>query len=231
MAIDLSWVDAAIREAVGRFWSDRGAKGVRSGGHLKGFDDLIQRALEAGGLEGFELHKGRAASVLPGHFRPTKEWDLVATHRGRLIAAVELKSQVESFGKNLNNRTEEALGSAVDLGHAVKEAAWSGFYRPFVGYMMLLSDDKAVLTVNRLPKVVRVDGFGIDPVFNGSTYRARYIELCRRMVEAGLYTHAAIITSQPGSRTFEEPDARVGMRQFLQSLAAHAAAMCPIPGG
>lgn len=228
MSIDLSWADSAIRQAVQRFWKDRDAKGVRSGGHLKGFDDLIQRALAAGGLQGVELHKGRTASVLPGHFRPTKEWDVVATHRGRLIAAVELKSQVESFGKNLNNRTEEALGSAVDLGHAVSKADWAGFYKPFVGYIMLLSDDPAVLAVNRLPKTVEVDGFAVDSVFHGSTYRERYIELCRRMVEAGLYTHAAIITSAPNTAAYFEPDPRVGVRQFLQSLAAHAVAMRPV---
>lgn len=228
MSIDLSWADAGIREAVHRFWTDRSAKGVRSGGHLKGFDQLIQRAITAGGLDGVELHNGRTASVLPGHFRPTKEWDTVVTHRGRLIAAVELKSQVESFGKNLNNRTEEALGSAVDLGHAVGKSAWAGYYKPFVGYIMLLAEDPAVLAVNRLPETVPIDGLAVDPVFKGSTYLARYIELCRRMVEAGLYTHAAIITSKPGSTVYQEPDPRVGLRQFLQFLAAHAAALRPI---
>jgi hypothetical protein len=53
---------------------------------------------------------------LPGFFRPTKEWDLLAIHDGKLLAVIEAKSQVgPSFGNNFNNRTEEAMGSALDL--------------------------------------------------------------------------------------------------------------------
>ena len=52
-------------------------------------------------------------------YRPTKKWDLVVIDRGMLVAAVELKSQVgPSFGNNFNNRTEEAIGNAVDVWRA-----------------------------------------------------------------------------------------------------------------
>jgi hypothetical protein len=47
--------------------------------------------------------------TLPGYFRPTKLWDVLVIHDKRLLAAIELKSQVgPSFGNNFNNRTEEA---------------------------------------------------------------------------------------------------------------------------
>lgn len=34
---------------------------------------------------------------------------------GVLLAAIELKSQSESFGNNFNNRSEEVIGSARDF--------------------------------------------------------------------------------------------------------------------
>jgi hypothetical protein len=52
---------------------------------------------------------------LPGYYRPTKKWDFLVLIDGRLVAVVETKSQVGSFGNNFNNRTEEAVGSAADL--------------------------------------------------------------------------------------------------------------------
>jgi hypothetical protein len=35
--------------------------------------------------------------------------------KGSLVATVEVKSQVGSFGNNFNNRVEEAIGSATDF--------------------------------------------------------------------------------------------------------------------
>ncbi|TCM33223.1 PaeR7I family type II restriction endonuclease [Kribbella sp. VKM Ac-2568] len=55
-----------------------------------------------------------AVIPLPGFYRRAKEWDIV-TYRGILVAAVECKSQVGSFGNNFNNRTEEAIGNAVSI--------------------------------------------------------------------------------------------------------------------
>jgi hypothetical protein len=43
---------------------------------------------------------------------------------GRLLAGVEFKSQVGSFGNNYNNRTEEAIGSATDIWAAYREGAF-----------------------------------------------------------------------------------------------------------
>jgi hypothetical protein len=79
--------------------------------------------------------------TLPGFFRPTKSWDVLVTNKGRLVAAVELKSQVGSFGNNLNNRTEEAIGTAVDLWTAHRDGAFGkDAPPPFVGWLMLIED-------------------------------------------------------------------------------------------
>src|ERR1700732_1523258 len=59
-----------------------------------------------------------------------------------LIAAIEFKShRGPSFGNNLNNRTEEALGSAVDLWTAYREGAFGiKKPRPWLGWVMLLEE-------------------------------------------------------------------------------------------
>ena len=68
------------------------------------------------------LHK-TGKLELPGFFRPTKQWDLLVVRDQHLLAAMELKAQVgPSFGNNFNNRTEEAMGSALDSGQHIERA-------------------------------------------------------------------------------------------------------------
>lgn len=78
----------------------------------------------------------RARVELPGYYRPTKKWDIVVVSAQRLIAAIELKSQVgPSFGNNFNNRIEEAIGNAVDVWRAYEEGTF-GSVRPWLGYVL-----------------------------------------------------------------------------------------------
>jgi hypothetical protein len=78
---------------------------------------------------------------LPGFFRPTKEWDLIVVKDGELVVVIEAKSQVgPSFGNNFNNRTEEAMGSALDLWTAFREGAFAKTAQPFLGYFFMLED-------------------------------------------------------------------------------------------
>jgi len=95
---------------------DQGERsGVTGGKNLDGFIVLIRDMVKANGLGHADVHQSRALVTLPGFFRPTKLWDLVVTHKGHLVAAVELKSQIgPSFGNNFNNRAEEAIGTAHD---------------------------------------------------------------------------------------------------------------------
>ena len=81
---------------------------MAAGNNMDGFIALIIDLVKANGLGHAEIHRKRAALTLPGYFRPTKLWDILVVNDGRLVAAIELKSQVGSFGKNFNNRTEEA---------------------------------------------------------------------------------------------------------------------------
>ena len=141
MAIDLADYEKQSREAVQAFWGNRemarqkqieagnvdaGERaGVTAGKNMDGFVALIIDLVKSNGLGHADIHQGRAVVTLPGYFRPTKLWDLVVINEGRLIAAVEFKSQVgPSFGNNFNNRTEESLGNATDLWAAYEEGAF-----------------------------------------------------------------------------------------------------------
>ena len=114
-----------IEQAINFFWdtknrqltdsgdtSNRGS--VVGGKQMDGFEELLRSvAINAGVPEEYIITDN---NYLPGYFRSSKDWDLVIISPSKkLIAAIELKSQIGSYGNNFNNRTEEAIGSAVDL--------------------------------------------------------------------------------------------------------------------
>ena len=89
---------------------------MTTGKNLDGFLTLFQSLVEANGLRDAEICVKKMVLVLPGFYRPTKEWDMLILRRGEFIAALEFKSQVgPSFGNNFNSRSEEIMGSALDL--------------------------------------------------------------------------------------------------------------------
>lgn len=107
---------------------------------MDGFSGTITKLLMQTGINEKEIHQ-RVSVELPGFFRPTKEWDIVVVADGNLVAAIELKSQIgPSFGNNFNNRTEEALGTAMDIWTAYREGAFSTSPAPWLGYLLLLED-------------------------------------------------------------------------------------------
>ena len=157
MSLDLVDYELKAREAVRAFWGNREAArqkqiesgkpdqgeraGVTAGKNMDGFLSLILDIIQANGLADAEIYQNRSMLTLPGYFRPTKEWDLLAIYKGELITAIELKSQVgPSFSNNFNNRTEEAIGTAHDFWAAYREEAFGKQPRPFVGWLMMVED-------------------------------------------------------------------------------------------
>src|SRR6185312_8851798 len=146
-------LDRRVGEAIKLFWLTRdkqskaqGTKtgqkdaglraAVTSGKHLDGFTEICRDLFIAGGVP--EAHVYWAAKrELPGFYRAEKSWDLVVVAEGHLLAVIEFKAQVgPSFGNNFNNRTEEALGTAVDLTTAYREGAFGKDKpRPWVGWV------------------------------------------------------------------------------------------------
>jgi len=137
-AVSLYWLtrenQAKKQEGSGR--SDQGLRSAVTGGaQMDGFIGLLTEIIVAAGIDGRYVFHNKNLE-LPGFFRPTKEWDLLVIKDGQLIAALEAKSQVgPSFGNNFNNRTEEAMGSAMDLWTAYREGAFNKTIRPWLGYI------------------------------------------------------------------------------------------------
>lgn len=239
MPLDLVDYEAQAREAVKAFWGNRAAAaakqrelgnidqgeraGVTGGKNMDGFITLIQDVIRANGLTDAHIMMGRRVLSLPGYFRPTKLWDLLIINEGRLVAAIELKSQVGSFGKNFNNRTEEALGTAVDLWTAYREGAFGEAPRPFVGWLMLVEDAPE----SRAPVNDSSPHFPLSPDFRGASIVERYNILCRKLVQERLYTSATLLaTPRTAVDTGEyvELSEMTGLRAFITGFAGHIAA-------
>ncbi len=240
MAIDLADYERKARKAVQMFWgtretarqnqiksgrADQGERaGVTAGKNMDGFIALVIDIVRSNGLNHADIHQQRRVLTLPGYFRPTKLWDLLVINNGRLIAALEFKSQVgPSFGNNFNNRTEEAIGTAHDLWTAYREGAFGEQARPFVGWLMLLEDAPASRSSVRDSS----PHFQVFKEFRGASYAERYKILCQKLVQEQLYTTASIITS---SRTafkdgaYSEQSDMTGLRTFVTGLGGHVAA-------
>jgi len=228
-----------IEKAVSHYWTTRQSQrekqkkrglndaGLRSavtgGAQMDGFINLFkQLVIDAGIGEKFIFYKKHLE--LPGFFRPTKEWDLLVVKDGQLIVALEAKSQVgPSFGNNFNNRTEEAMGTALDLWTAFREGAFNGGRQPFLGYFFMLEDCDA----SNRPVRIKEPHFKIFPEFDGASYMKRYELFCRRLILERHYTSASFIVSDSeNGKTgkFNEPAADLTFLNFAKSIVAHVGA-------
>ena len=172
--------------------SDAGLRSAVTGGaQMDGFIRLFTEIIIDAGMEERYVFRKKLLQ-LPGFFRPTKEWDFVVVKNGHLVATIEAKSQVgPSFGNNFNNRTEEAMGSALDLWTAFREGAFNGGVQPFLGYFFMLEDCDASIR----PVRVKEPHFKVFPEFVGASYMKRYELFCRKLVLERHYTSASFITS------------------------------------
>lgn len=232
-------LEQQIAEAVAHYWltrkvqrekqkkrgiSDSGLRSAVTGGaQMDGFIDLFTNLIVDTGIDNRFVFRKKSLE-LPGFFRPTKEWDLLVVQNGRLLVAIEAKSQVgPSFGNNFNNRTEEAMGSALDLWTAFREGAFNGGVQPFLGYFFMLEDcDTSIRPVR-----VKEPHFKVFPEFVGASYMKRYELFCRKLVLERHYTSASFITSdsETGLKgAYKEPADDLSFSIFLRSLISHVGA-------
>ena len=225
-----------IAEAVAHYWLTRKAQrqrqekrgisdaGLRSavtgGARMDGFINLFTDLIVDAGIDNRFIFRKKSLE-LPGFFRPTKEWDLLVVKNGRLLVAIEAKSQVgPSFGNNFNNRTEEAMGSAVDLWTAFREGAFNGGVQPFLGYFFMLEDCDA----SNRPVRVKEPHFKVFPEFVGASYMKRYELFCRKLILERHYTSASFMTSDSENGldgVCEEPAKDLSFSIFAKSLVSH----------
>jgi hypothetical protein len=243
-------LDVELQQAVQYYWSARdqartkqlttglvdvGARSaVTAGGQMGALEALIVRALRAVGLPNLDIKIGRSEDAtsqgrleIPGYYRPEKKWDMLVLSNGRLIAALEFKSQVgPSFGNNANNRVEEAVGSAEDVWKAYREQQFGPGPRPFLGYLFLLEDCPKV----HAPVKLNQPYFSVDPIFvtptGGTSYAQRYEILCRRLVRENLYSAACLLLAPNATpTTVTQPATDLTFRWFLASLVKYAEAV------
>jgi len=196
-----------LKKAIARFWvcrgsqaeaqggeegdKDRGTRAAVTGGkHLDGFIELIVALLEKAGLQRSHIY-WQEKTELPGWFRAEKKWDLLVVADQKLVAAIEFKSQVGSFGNNFNNRAEETIGIATDLWETYENGAFRPSGRPWLGFFMLLEDVTAV----KQPVKVREPHFKVLPEFKAASYQERYRQLFIRLVRKRLYDACCLLLS------------------------------------
>jgi len=239
-------LESRLRVAVSQFWrtrrrqaknqgratgkKDYGSRSAVTGGkQIDGFIALMADLLIESGISKQHVHIEKKQVVIPGWFRPTKEWDIVAVVDDALLAVVEFKSQVGSFGNNFNNRTEEAIGNATDIQTAYREGAFKLSQRPWCGYFMLLEDSPG----SRSPVDIREPHFAVFPEFRLSSYADRYRIFCQKLVRERLYDAACLILSDPTKGLhgdYTEPADEISFRNFATSLTAHAIAFAKFHG-
>jgi hypothetical protein len=244
-------IDERLREAIQSYWNaraknkekqvesgkiDAGTRGEVTGGTQMGaLEVLVADILCEAGLKRLEV-RTRTALELPGYFRATKKWDLIVVADGRQVLAMEFKSQAgKSIGNNVNNRSEEALGSAKDLWTAYREGRFGkGAPTPFLDYLFLLEDRASVRqsVTNKEPY------FNVDPVFRGPpapskaggavkykgvTYAERYELLCRRLVLERIYSASCFMMATNAKPTaISQPAPDLTFARFAAALRGHA---------
>lgn len=241
-------IEKRLQEAVQSYWDargknkekqvqsgkiDAGTRGEVTGGTQMGaLEVLVADILCDAGLKKLDI-RTRTALELPGYFRATKKWDLMVVSEGELVLAMEFKSQAgKSIGNNVNNRTEEAVGSAKDIWIAFREGRFGKSPTPFLGYFFLLEDRAKV----KIPVGNKEPYFPVDPEFRGEakenkkgvekyqgvSYSKRYELLCRRLVMERLYNSSCFLMATNEKHTkITQPAEDLSFHRFVAALRGH----------
>lgn len=233
-------IDNRVGEAIKLFWQMRekqgklqGAKSgqkdaglraaVTGGKHLDGFIDICRDLFLLAGVPEAQIF-WKQGKELPGYYRAEKNWDLVVVADGHLLAVIEFKAQVgPSFGNNINNRTEEAIGNATDLWAAYREGAFKPSARPWLGYVFILEDCPA----SQVSVRVKQPHFSVFPEFKEASYAKRYEILLTKLLRERMYdgTSLLLTSKKEGLKGgFHCPSEELSFRTFAAGLSAHAIA-------
>jgi len=217
---------AAKQATSGRI--DAGLRGaVTGGGHLDAIAMLLEDLFVKLGFPPSMIRR-KTNIELPGYYRPTKKWDLIVADSKRLVAAIEFKSQVgPSFGNNFNNRSEEAIGNAVDVWRAYQEGTFGGS-PSMAGLLLPLGEAPKSTAPVRLAKAL----FPVEEIFENTSYRDRYRILCQRLVRERLYDAACFVTcSRDPAVPVSQADGELSFSNFVAEITGRAAYIHALPEG
>lgn len=231
--VNVSGLPNRLKKAVAFYWQTRDSQGkkqkeqgtsdqgtrsaVTGGAQMNGIIQLLSEIIFESGIPQDGIYYNQFLQ-LPGFFRPTKEWDLLVVKNGQLLLALEAKSQVgPSFGNNFNNRTEEAMGSALDLWTAYREGAFNSTIKPWLGYFFMLEECEN----SSRPVKVQEPHFKVFPEFINASYAMRYELFCRKLVRERHYTASSfILSSKIGGidGEYTEPASDLNFEMFIRSM-------------
>ena len=177
---------------------------------------MVRSIFIEAGIPPENVHCGSKNLEIPGFYRPQKKWDVVVVYKGVLVAAVEFKSILGSYGNNMNNRTEESLGNATDLLEAAEQGL-IGTRPPWLGFVFFMQDDHGSRKGGKIPKQPH---FKVDSEFVGATYQTRASIWLRRLLMKRLYNAAwyALVDPGHGVEGVLEPDPELSWAKFEAAI-------------
>ncbi|MEU4828576.1 PaeR7I family type II restriction endonuclease [Actinomadura sp. NPDC023710] len=180
---------------------------ARDAKHMQSLAAFVRQMFVDAGLGEDEV---TTDTVIPGYFRRSKNWDVVARHKGHLVGVVELKSQEKSPSNNANNRIEEAIGSAFDARTVQDISEAFGKLGVWAAWCM---------TFNRDCEPTRRNGvtskhFPLDPAFVPFTYAGQYGTAIERFIAQNVYQAGWMV------RTWVNDDSTVGYDEPIPTATA-----------
>jgi type II restriction enzyme len=229
MAVALPDYTGAVQDAVIEYWNVRREQAVKSrragvlntglraevtgGQHLNALQTLLVQVFADAGVPPRLMEVKRRP--IPGYFRRDKSWDVVVTIESRVVGIIELKSIVgASPGQNFNNRTDEALGQAMDVWTAVERGIIATPLRPWLGYFMLI-EDNAAFNATVSP---RTPVWPADPEFDSSSYAKRFEIFFDRMVRERLLDAACLVLGGKESGAIQFPSDTLSFQSFAAAI-------------
>lgn len=208
-----------LRTKAGEDQKRRGKKDIgnrsqtTSGRHMDEIARIIADDIRDMGVSPDSLFL-KNGNTIPGWFRATKRWDVLAFGGDQLIAAIELKTISSSYGKNTNNRVEEAIGDAVDADFAVKRDLLNRVIPPLFAYGLIVKkDEKSSGSV-----ISKSDHFTVDPVFEDASHIDRLRILCERLRRERVYGAVWFVVVDPVSGEVSEPVPELSYDSFLAEI-------------
>ncbi|HZH16462.1 MAG TPA: PaeR7I family type II restriction endonuclease [Archangium sp.] len=211
--------EARLGEAIAWYWRALNQPTSR----LEGFHALVSRILADNGLPEARVHT-RQGLELPGYFLPTRPWDLVVMHEGRLVAALAIRSRTaRSLENGFVALGEEALSTGKEMDALCRKQAFGPGLRPWFGWLVLLEEGSALTR----PAAVAPTLLQVVPEYRHSTHAQWYELLLRKLEREGLFDACALLLCpeerQPSAH-YREPARDLGGKRFLAHLASHAGA-------
>ena len=200
---------------------DQGRRTAVTGG--KNLDPVrkffAQLIVSEAGVSEDDVHLKESRLSIPGYFRPNKKWDLVVVHRQHLLAALELKSMLSSYGNNLNNRAEEAVGAGFDFKEAGNRGVLPVRPHPWLGFFFLMNScEQSSRPITRIDQ----PHFPVMESFQGASYVDRASFLLERLVDSRLFSCCTLVLSSAKMGNmripYQSPYTTLGIEPFVASM-------------